>query len=243
MPDNSTYTNKILLPKTGRTISYANYDDGYFQKGNPVSPRFVDNGDGTVSDRATNLMWPKDTRFMIPGATGIVPTNMWTTYRGAWANSTSYTAGVDAALDSTTYWVCVVSHTSAGTGTFADDRTANPTYWRQTLWYKNLKGDAPTMLTWTQAITSAEALEFAGYSDWRVPNFLEAVNLGLGIDLITYFPSYSGTYALQGWTSTTDKYTTTEAYSWYNHVTQSMSLARSAKIGDIYHNLLVRGGN
>jgi hypothetical protein len=56
----STITTKIALPKTGQTISYRNYDDGYYQKGSLISPRFVDNGDGTITDRVTNLMWQKD---------------------------------------------------------------------------------------------------------------------------------------------------------------------------------------
>jgi len=50
----------------------------------------------------------------------------------AWAISTAYVVGDargDAADD--TLWRCVVAHTSAAAGTFADDRTANPTYWEQ----------------------------------------------------------------------------------------------------------------
>lgn len=49
---------------------------------------------------------------------------------GDWAQSTSYTIDDvirDPDLDS--YWKCLVDHTSAGSGTFADDRAANPTYW------------------------------------------------------------------------------------------------------------------
>jgi hypothetical protein len=45
------------LPKTGQTTSYANYDDGWYKMGNPVSPRFTNNGNGTVTDNATGLMW------------------------------------------------------------------------------------------------------------------------------------------------------------------------------------------
>jgi hypothetical protein len=53
-------TPKIRLPRTGQVTSYATGDDGYFQAGNPRKTRFVDNGNGTVSDRATGLMWVKD---------------------------------------------------------------------------------------------------------------------------------------------------------------------------------------
>lgn len=46
------------VPKTGQTVSYASGDDGDLQMGIawPV-PRFVDNSDGTVTDRLTGLMW------------------------------------------------------------------------------------------------------------------------------------------------------------------------------------------
>lgn len=49
---------------------------------------------------------------------------------GDWAQSTGYVQD-DVVRDSDdgTYWKCLVDHTSAASGTFADDRTANPTYW------------------------------------------------------------------------------------------------------------------
>ncbi len=48
-------------PKTGQTTSYRNEDDGDLKKGYPKNPpRFKDNGDGTISDNATGLMWVKD---------------------------------------------------------------------------------------------------------------------------------------------------------------------------------------
>lgn len=51
----------IRLPKTGQIISYATGDDGAMQMGVAwPSPRFVDHGDGTVSDELTGLMWLKN---------------------------------------------------------------------------------------------------------------------------------------------------------------------------------------
>lgn len=49
---------------------------------------------------------------------------------GAWAVSTAYVV-LDRVVDTTTgvVWQCAVAHTSASSGTFAADRTANPTYW------------------------------------------------------------------------------------------------------------------
>ncbi len=49
------------LPKTGQETSYADYDDGWFEKGLPeTGARFTDNADGTITDNATGLMWAKD---------------------------------------------------------------------------------------------------------------------------------------------------------------------------------------
>lgn len=51
---------KDALPKSGQTTVYQAGDDGTYQAGNPRNPRFVDNGDGTVTDMATGLMWQKN---------------------------------------------------------------------------------------------------------------------------------------------------------------------------------------
>ncbi|MEM7345115.1 MAG: DUF1566 domain-containing protein [Chloroflexota bacterium] len=49
------------LIKTGQTISYGEGDDGEYQKGFVLpNPRFTDNGDGTVTDNLTGLIWLKD---------------------------------------------------------------------------------------------------------------------------------------------------------------------------------------
>ena len=55
---NSFVTN---IPKTGQTIIYASGDDGNIQAGVAwPAPRFTDNGDGTVTDALTGLIWLKD---------------------------------------------------------------------------------------------------------------------------------------------------------------------------------------
>ncbi len=49
------------VAKTGQTTSYASGDDGDLQKGVTwPNPRFTDNGDGTVTDNLTGLIWLKD---------------------------------------------------------------------------------------------------------------------------------------------------------------------------------------
>ena len=47
--------------KTGLTTSYRAGDDGDYEAGQALpSPRFTDNGDGTVTDNQTGLMWTQD---------------------------------------------------------------------------------------------------------------------------------------------------------------------------------------
>jgi hypothetical protein len=51
-------TEVVLIPRTGQTQSYYPGDDGDLQKGAPWPvPRFTNNGDGTVTDNLTGLMW------------------------------------------------------------------------------------------------------------------------------------------------------------------------------------------
>ncbi len=49
------------VPKSGQTTSYAPGDDGDLERGVLwPSPRFTDNGDGTVTDNLTGLIWLKN---------------------------------------------------------------------------------------------------------------------------------------------------------------------------------------
>ncbi|KJU86166.1 secreted protein containing DUF1566, partial [Candidatus Magnetobacterium bavaricum] len=58
----------IELPKTGQTSTYATGDDGAIEGGVAwPSPRFTDNGNQTVTDNLTGLMWTKDAN--LPAAT------------------------------------------------------------------------------------------------------------------------------------------------------------------------------
>ena len=55
------FAGKINLPETGQTTSYATGDDGDLKKGMAwPDPRFTDNGDGTVTDNLTGLVWLKN---------------------------------------------------------------------------------------------------------------------------------------------------------------------------------------
>jgi hypothetical protein len=49
------------VPKTGQTTSYGTGSDGALQKGVAwPTPRFTDNGNGTVTDNLTRLIWMKN---------------------------------------------------------------------------------------------------------------------------------------------------------------------------------------
>jgi hypothetical protein len=53
--------NYAPVPKTGQTASYATGDDGELEKGvASPNPRFTDNGNGTVTDNLTGLIWLKN---------------------------------------------------------------------------------------------------------------------------------------------------------------------------------------
>jgi len=104
------------LPATGQTKCYDDQwsrlpcdsaafpgQDGFYQAGCPMESRFVDNGDGTVSDNCTGLMWQKDTAD------------------------------------------------TSGNGSIGDE----------------------DLLIWREALMYCENLEFAGHSDWRLPNLRE----------------------------------------------------------------------
>ena len=61
------------LPATGVTESHETGDDGYYEAGCPMVDRFVDNGDGTVTDTCTGLMWVRADLFPGPAP------DMWDT--------------------------------------------------------------------------------------------------------------------------------------------------------------------
>jgi hypothetical protein len=49
------------VPQTGQRTSFSPGDDGEFQAGVVLpTPRFTDNGDGTITDNLTSLMWLKN---------------------------------------------------------------------------------------------------------------------------------------------------------------------------------------
>lgn len=215
----------LALPKTGQTTSYQDYDDGYYEYGqNSPAVRYVDNTNGTITDQHTGLMWAQEPQRIIPGATGIQAQNQIqdANAKSDWANETSYLLA-DLAKDTadSTYWVCVVAHTSDAAGvsaTFALDRAthASPARWRETVWTVSATDlISPSSMSWANCLTNCYNLAYAGYDDWRVPNIKELDSLvDYGQDPLcinsTFFPNTvnPGFY----WSSTTSLALTTSKY-------------------------------
>ncbi len=57
-----------MVPITGQVVSYAVGDDGDLERGVPwPDPRFTDNGNGTVTDNLTGLIWLKNVNCFAGG--------------------------------------------------------------------------------------------------------------------------------------------------------------------------------
>lgn len=68
----NTLSTLAPVPVTGQTASHAPRDDGALRVGVPLPAwRFVINGDGTISDRLTGLMWTQNVRPLGAGSTWI----------------------------------------------------------------------------------------------------------------------------------------------------------------------------
>jgi hypothetical protein len=126
------------LPKTGQYSSWAWGDDGYYLMGYPLGggQRFIDNGDGTVIDLVTGLMWVKD-----PGQI-------------------------------------------AG-------------FYDRMYWY--------------DAINNCENLDYAGWSDWRLPNINELMSI---VDHGRYSPAFDTMFFVPPYDVNTPYWSSTTNASW-----------------------------
>lgn len=153
------------LPKTGQITIYRTGDDGHLKKGYPKSGvRFVDNGDGTITDKATGLMWVKE-----PGALG---------------------------------------------GPFGS------------------AGNPSTMI-WNNAVELSRDIDYAGHTDWRLPNIKELQSI---VDYEEAAPTidevfFPNTQSDQYWSSTTFAAFTDAA--WYLGFADG-DVFYSAKTGSAY---------
>jgi len=103
-----TFAGTVSLPQTGQTTKFAAGDDGDIQAGEawPI-PRFTDNGDGTVTDNLTGLMWLKNANCIATSYPGFDTDG--TTGDGAvtWQHALDFVAGINNG----TYLNCGAGHT------------------------------------------------------------------------------------------------------------------------------------
>jgi hypothetical protein len=82
------------LPATGQTTSYVAGDDGDIRAGVPL--RYQDNGDGTITDKNTKLMWEKKDQ----ASGGLHNWNNTYPWEGTCSNNASGTCGINADCES-----------------------------------------------------------------------------------------------------------------------------------------------
>ncbi len=97
------------LPVTGQTTEYSAGDDGAYKKGTDLpSIRFCDNGDGTITDNMTGLMWIKNAnaiQALYPAFDNFVDPDLYfivgcPSYSGdgavSWAKAQTFIAGLNS---------------------------------------------------------------------------------------------------------------------------------------------------
>ncbi len=232
---------KHWLPRTGQTTSYANGDDGYFEAGSPRATRFVDNGNGTVSDRATGLQWVKQPELIIPGATGIHATNQIQSAEGEWDNGTDYVAGdlvVGDGDPDALFYVCILANGPGGVGA---KEPPDGTYWRETVWTASAANlTTPATMAWADAVADCLALEYAGFTDWRLPNLYEQVSVAVWGGSTMHPAAFANGITGRYWTSS--PYRTQAGFPHYVDYQTSKIVIATAGGADTYYVRPVRGG-
>lgn len=231
------------VPRTGQTSVYQAGDDGTYQAGHPGA-RFADLGNGTVLDRhlySTPTMWVKTPHLMIPGPVGVAAENTIQVARGVWSNAVDYVAGDLVQGDgdpNDLFYVCILANGPGGVGA---QEPPNATYWVQTIWTSSAANlITPQTKNWTTAITDCEALDYAGYTDWRVPNWMEIVSLYNTEDGTS--PSWYPPFAIVSssfWSSSTKQATNTNAFRVIASTSLSMTSYAKANTQAV---LPIRGG-
>jgi len=158
----------LMLPRTGQTVSYRTGDDGDIRAGWAHAPRFVVSGN-LVVDNHTGLMWVREIPKIIPGGNAVaVPFA-----RGVWSPASAYAVGDlvqgDGSPDAL-YYVCTQAHTN--------HEPPNASYWMATPWTSSAANlTTPATMVFTAAIDACNALVYAGFTDWRLPNLMELCSL------------------------------------------------------------------
>ena len=168
------------LPRTGQVTEYQSGDDGTFQAGHPSTSRFVDNGDGTVRDTlyTPELMWVRTPHLIIPTSDGLTANNEILSAEGVWNVGNDYITGDvvqgDGAPDAL-FYACILANGPGGVGA---QEPPNATYWVVTPWIGSAANlTTPGTHNWEDTIINCEALDYAGYTDWRMSNRNELLSL------------------------------------------------------------------
>lgn len=82
--------NPRALPDTGQTTSYAVGDDGTYLS---TAPSYSDNGDGTITDKVTGLMWQKCTSWLSGSLCSGGTLTAYNWYQASGTASDTYNAG------------------------------------------------------------------------------------------------------------------------------------------------------
>ena len=118
--------------KTGQTIVYRNGDDGSYQSGYPkAGTRYIDNGDGTITDKASGLMWVKT-----PADAGLGASDNWNDMIDACA-ALSYATYSDWRLPNIKELISIADMSLKNPAWNALFGGQQGVYWSSTTWINN----------------------------------------------------------------------------------------------------------
>jgi len=188
------YSNNSVISAPNKGDAFYGQDATY--TGN--QPSYTDNGDGTITDNVTGLMWEKDmgekmtleeavekaknstlggyNDWRVPTIKELYSLIQFTgQVKGAKANKlfidTNYFNQQRKRTANTMYFRMVRGNTDYGKNNFIDNGDGTVSDYATGLMWQ--KADDGIARDWEAALAYSENLELAGYSDWRLPNAKE----------------------------------------------------------------------
>jgi len=190
-----------MLPPTGQTVSYRSGDDGDIRPG-WRHPRFTVVGN-LVVDAHAGLMWVRQTPLIVPGGTATATVAA----RGMWLATNNYAVGDLVQGDGSPNNLFYIATAPSGPANGGAHEPPATTWWTQTPWTASAANLTSWSATaWNTAIDNANALVYAGFADWRLPNILELVslqNFGSASGVYTEFPNVPTAFPNYFWSATT----------------------------------------